>query len=100
MKTNTHTNFRHDLTDHALVGSTARECDEGGALVAIYFDDPAAGVKIGLRVRTLAQAEALVAAAIATRDALAEELEIMQEAPDEISSGVDEAREALNAIRN
>ncbi len=72
----TKTQLRHDLTDHALVGHCRREGDDGGPLVAVWFDDPEAGVKLGLRIRTAAQARALVEAAqVAQAELAAAEME-------------------------
>lgn len=68
------TTIRHDLTDGALVGTHTREGDDGGSVVAVWFSDDEAQVRIGLRLHTIDQAEALVIAAAEARDALIEEL--------------------------
>ncbi len=96
------TKFRHDMSTNAVVGYAVRMGDNGGPLVALRIDDEAAGVRIGIRVRTSQQAKALVMAAeLAAAELAAAELE-WEEAPDVVpglmqDEAIREARELIEA---
>jgi hypothetical protein len=53
------TSFRHDLGTGAAIGKIARLADDGSEIVAVTFEDEAASVRVGIRLRTVAQAAEL-----------------------------------------